>query len=256
MKKLFIILLVAGLGFTNSSCETLLALATEIEKAAETTETELPLTKEEVAKGLKEALRVSTDTAVSIVSVKDGFYGDAALKILLPPEAKIIMDHKDDKILKAIGISKMIDDVIVRLNRSAEDATKQAGPIFLNAIKGMSITDAFEILNGGETAATEYFKKNTSNQLRNAFKPVIKSSLDKPLVGNISTTKAWNDLTTAYNKVAKYSNTLTPVNTNLEDYVTQRAMDGLFLKLAEEEKQIRKDPVAQVTDILKRVFGS
>lgn len=256
MKRLLLVLLIAGIGFTNSACETLLAIADEIEQTADTQNGPLPLSKEEVVKGLKEALRVSTDTAVSIVSVKDGFFADQALKILLPPEAKIIMDHKDDRVLQAIGITGLIDDVVLRLNRSAEDATKKAAPIFVDAITSMSIEDAFGILNGGETAATEFFRKTTTAKLKAAFKPVISESLNKPLVANISTDKAWSNLTNAYNKVAKYSSSLTPVNTELDDYVTEKAIHGLFVKLAEEEKQIRKDPLAQVTDILKRVFGS
>ncbi len=256
MKKLLITFMILGIG-VFSSCDSVYQVMNEIEKQASGEGGgSLPLTQEEVVKGLKEALRVSTDTAVSIVSKQNGFFGDQALKILLPPEAKIIMDHKDDKILKAIGVSKMIDDVILRMNRSAEDAAKKAGPIFFDAITKMSISDAFGILNGGETAATEFFKKTTTTQLKNAFKPVINQSLDKKIVANVSTNDAWNNLTTAYNKVAKFSSTLTPVNTKLDDYVTQKAVDGLFLKLAEEEKQIRKDPVARVTDILKRVFGS
>ncbi len=257
MKKLLIILLITSIGIIISSCDTLLSIANEVENAAGTTTTgDIPLTKEEVSKGLKEALRVSTDTAVSIVSQKGGFLNDAAIKILLPPEADIIMKHKDDRILKTIGVSAMIDDVILRINRSAEDATKKAGPIFIDAIKNMSFTDAFAILNGGETAATEYFKKTTTTSLKNAFKPVINQSLDKPMVGNISTNKAWTDLTSAYNKAAQFSSSLTPVNSKLDDFVTQKAVDGLFAKLALQEKKIRKDPMAQVTSILKRVFGA
>lgn len=250
--------MIAGASVLSSSCDTLLAVAKEVEKTASSGSTsgKIALSKDEVVKGLKEALRVGTDTAVSIVSKTNGFYKDAALKILLPPEAKVIMDHKDDKILKTIGVTKMIDDVILRLNRSAEDATKKAGPIFFNSVKNMSITDAFGILNGGDNAATEFFKRTTTTKLKAAFKPVINQSLDKSIVGGVSTNKAWSKLTTAYNKVAKYSSSLTPVNSKLDDYVTQKAINGLFKKLAEEEKQIRKDPVARVTSILRRVFGS
>ena len=143
MKKIFITLLIASLVFTVSSCDSLLAIATEIENTADVNYVTVPLSKEEVIKGLKEALRVSTDTAVSIVSKKGGFSNDAAIKILLPPEADIIMKHKDDRILKTIGVSAMIDDLIVKINRSAEDATKKAAPIFINAIKKMSFYRCF-----------------------------------------------------------------------------------------------------------------
>jgi len=214
-----------------------------------------PLTEQEVADGLKEALRVSTDTAVKVVSKSNGFFKDNAIKILLPPDAKVIMDNKDNAALKAIGITKLIDDVILRMNRSAEEASKKATPIFVNAIKSMTITDAFAILKGADNAATEYFKKTTSAQLKTTFKPTVKAALDKPLVANVSTTKSWNTLTTNYNKVAPLIGK-DKVNSDLVDYATQKTIEGLFKKLAEEEKQIRKDPLAQVTDILKRVFGT
>ncbi len=251
MKKyrlLFVsILFIAILG----SCDVLQQVADQLPA---TTTGSNPLTEQEVIQGLKEALRVSTDTAVSVVSKTNGFFKNQAIKILLPPEAKVIMDNKDNSMLKAIGVTKLIDNVILRMNRSAENASKQAAPIFVNAIKAMSIQDAFSILHGADNAATEYFKKKTSQDLFNAFKPTIKQALDKPLVANISTTKSWNTLTSKYNKVAPLINKPT-VNTDLVNFVTQKTIDGLFVKLAEQEKKIRKDPIARVTDILKRVFG-
>ena len=149
----------------------------------------------------------------------------------------------------------MVDDVVLRINRSAEEASQKAKPIFINAIKNMSFSDAFGILKGNDTAATDYFRMNTHSQLYSEFNPIIKKYLDMDLVGGISTNAAWSTLTGAYNKVAQFSSSLTPVNTKLDDYVTKRTIDGVFMKLAEEEKQIRKDPIAQVTAILKRVFG-
>ena len=252
MNKIFLTLTVLTLLFT--SCDVLNEVANQMEIPGGTTGP-APLTEQEVVSGLKEALRVSTDTAVSVVSKTNGFFNDAMIKILLPPEAKIITDNKDNAVLKSLGITKMIDDVILRMNRSAEEASKKAGPVFLNAIKTMSISDAFGILRGNDTAATHYFRTNTSKQLYNDFKPVIKKYLDMDIVGNISTNEAWNTLTKAYNSAAQFSTSLTPVNTNLDDYVTKKTIDGLFIKLAEEEKQIRKDPLARVTDILKKVFG-
>jgi len=215
---------------------------------------DIPLTEQEVVKGLKEALRVGTDTAVSVVSVVNGYYGDKLLKISLPPEADLIMEHKDHPLLKAAGLSKMIDDVILRMNRSAENAAKTASPIFVNAITSMSIRDAFDILNGSDTAATHYFRKKTYNQLKSSFKPKIKTSLDKSLVGNISANNAWSKLTGAYNDVAVFTG-WKKINTQLDEYVTRKALDGLFIKVKDEEKQIRKNPAARVTDILERVFG-
>ncbi len=246
MKKLFAITLII---LSLNSCDILQDFVKEIPVNEET-----PLTEQEVINGLKQALEIGSDSAITKVTAKNGFFKDNAIKILLPPEAKVIMDNKDNSALKAIGITKLIDDVILRINRAAEDASKSAKPIFVNAIKNMSITDAFKILNGPDNAATEYFKKTTSQQLFDAFKPKVKASLDKPLVAGVSTTKAWNKLTTNYNKVAKFTSWQT-VNTNLNDYVTQKAIDGLFIKLAEKEKNIRKNPVEQVTNLLKRVFG-
>lgn len=249
------ILIVSLISLTLSSCEIL----TEVSKQIDTSNLPTiaaPLTEQEVVRGLKEALKIGTDSSVTKVSKTNGFFGNAALKILLPPEAKIITDNMDNPILKAVGISKMVDDVILRMNRSAEAAAAKAGPIFLTAISNMSITDAFGILKGGDTAATHFFRITTYNALYQSFNPIIKSYLDQKLVGNISANEAWSTLTTAYNKAAKLSSTLKPVNTNLEDYVTKKTINGVFIKLAEEELQIRKDPMARVTDILKRVFGS
>jgi hypothetical protein len=247
MKKYFL-MLTAALLFT--ACDVL----QDIVEVANEEIGDVPLTEQEVVKGLKEALRVGTDTAVSVVSVVNGYYGDQLLKISLPPEAKLIMEHKDHPLLKAAGLSKMIDDVILRMNRSAENAAKSAAPIFVNAITSMSIKDAFDILNGSDTAATHYFRQKTYKQLKNSFKPQIKTSLDKSLVGNVSANKAWSALTGAYNDVAVFTG-WEKINTQLDEYVTRKALDGLFIKVKDEEKQIRKNPAARVTDILERVFG-
>ncbi|MCF8369172.1 MAG: DUF4197 domain-containing protein [Bacteroidales bacterium] len=243
-KKIFVLLFLPWL---MSSCDVAESLIKVVEEEA-------PLTQQEVTRGLKEALRVSADTAVNIVSTVNGFYGDQLIKIYLPPEAKIIMDNKDNPLLKAVGITKLVDDAILGMNRAAENAAKSATPIFVNAIKSMTINDAFAILNGSDTAATQYFRSKTYSQLKNSFKPKVKSSLGKPLVGNISPNQAWTSLTSSYNDVAVFTG-WNKVNTQLDEYVTNKALSGLFLKLKEEERQIRKDPKARVTDILERVFG-
>ena len=217
---------------------------------------EMPLTEQEVVKGLKEALRVSTDTAVSVVSALNGYHGDEIIKILLPPEADIIVRNMNHPLLKAIGITDMINDVILRMNRAAENAAKQATPIFTNAVRNMTIQDAFSILKGSDTSATHYFRKKTHLQLKNAFKPKIRNSLNKPLVANVSASKAWNTLTSGYNEVANLVPGWNKVNVDLDEYVTGKALNGLFLKVAEQEKEIRTDPVARVNDILRRVFGN
>jgi len=247
MKKAVLIVFTFAIFFFNS-CD----VANDLIKVASPY---LPLTEQEVVNGLKSALEISTDTAVSIVSATNGFYMDNALKILLPPEADIITQNMNNPLLKAIGVSDMIDDVILRMNRSAEQAAKQATPIFVNAIKNMSIQDAFGILNGSDTSATHYFRIKTYSQLQNTFKPKIRNSLNKPIVSGVSANSAWNSLTSGYNQVANFVPGWKKVNTDLDDYVTRKALDGLFLKVAQEEKQIRNNPSARVNDILKRVFG-
>lgn len=213
-----------------------------------------PLTEQEVVRGLKEALRVSADTAVSRLSAVNGYYGDPKIKIPLPPDADGVVKHKNNPLLMAAGVSGMIDQAVLKINRAAEDAAKSATPIFVNAITSMTVQDAFGILNGSDTAATHYFRVKTYSRLKNSFKPKISNSLNKPLIGSVSANTAWSALTNAYNDVAVFTG-WARVNTQLDEYVTRKALNGLFRKLADEERQIRKDPAARVTDILERVFG-
>jgi len=215
-----------------------------------------PLSEADVANGLKQALKVGTDTAVMHLASKDGYFGNQLYKILLPPEADVIVKNA----AKIPGGSKLVNDVILSINRSAEDAAKEAAPIFSNAIQQMTIADAWTILRGSDNAATEYLRKNTYTQLVNLYSPKIKGSLDKPLIAGISATTSWNTLTTKWNtlagttagKVAGFNT----VNVDLNNYLTKKALDGLFLQIAAEEKSIRQDPVARVTDLLKRVFAA
>jgi hypothetical protein len=173
----------------------------------------------------------------------------------LPPEADIIVKNAS----KIPGGQKLIDNVILGINRSAEDAAKEASPIFVNAITSMSIQDAWGILRGNDNAATEYLKSTTSAQLFNLYNPKIEASLNKPMVAGISANQSWKTLTDQWNTLANNAigkmAGFTPVNTDLDAYLANKALNGLFLQIAEEEKQIRKDPVAQVTELLKRVFG-
>jgi len=234
------------------SCETLDQAVNEANKYVENSGN--ALTTDEVVKGLKEALNNGTENAVKTLSVKDGYYKNNLLKINLPPEAKIIIDNKDNVALKAVGITKMIDDVILRMNRSAEDAVQKTTPIFKNAISNMSISDAWGILKGSDNAATEYFKKNTSAKLENSIKPIISESLNKKIVAGTSANDAWKKLANTYNSVAKYTSSLKTVNADLTNYTTKKAVNGLFIKVAEKEKDIRKNASSRVTDILKKVF--
>lgn len=215
----------------------------------------IPVTNAENVSGLKSSLDVGIEKAVSNLGVENGFLGNATLKILLPKEAQPIIDN-----LKLIpGGQDLVDRAVLSLNRSAEDAVKEATPIFKNAIKSMTISDAVGILFGAENAATEYLRKTTYTDLKAAFAPKVKASLGKPFVANISTTQTWNTLSSGYNSVAKSTvgkiAGLKSVTVNLEDYATEKALDALFVKITEEEKAIRTNPVARVNDILKRVFG-
>ena len=216
----------------------------------------LPLTNAEIIGGLKDALLVGTDSSVTRLSAVNGYLKDLSVKILLPPEAREITDH----ISKLPGGAKLVDDVIVRINRAAEDAAKEAKPIFVNSVREMTFTDALQILKGPDNAATQYFKSKTSQQLSDLYRPKIRESLNKNLIAGISTQQSWNELTTNWNKLAGSSigkiAGLKTVNVKLEDYLLQQALNGLFLKIEEREKDIRTNANARVTTLLKRVFGS
>jgi hypothetical protein len=198
------------------------------------------LSANEVAAGLKAALDQGVAKGTAQLSAVDGYLGNAAIKILMPPEAK-----KVEETLRKIGLGKQVDQAITSMNRGAEDAAKSAAPIFLNAIKKMTIQDAFSILSGKEDAATQYLKQQTTDALTLAFKPVIDSSLDK-----VNATQYWNTIFTNYNRMATEK-----INPDLTAYVTEKALSGLFLQLAQEEANIRKNPAARTTDILKKVFA-
>ena len=241
-------------GTIFSSCEALQQVATQVAGTASGTAAGNVTTYSNAA-GLKEALTVGITNAVSGLSQENGYFSNTALKILLPKEASVIVDN-----LKLIpGGQKMVNDVVLRLNRAAEDAAGEAKPIFVSAIRKMSFSDATGILFGKDTAATNYLRKTTYSQLKVAFLPKVEASLDKDLVGTVSTTESWNTLTSAYNKVAGSlvgkAASLKPVRTNLSDYVTQQALNGLFLKMGNEEKNIRVNPAARVNTVLQKVFG-
>lgn len=214
-----------------------------------------PLTNQEVINGLKEALTIGAKNAASRLSAVDGYYLDNAVKISLPPEARIITEN-----LSLIpGGDKLIEEVVLRINRAAENAAREAAPIFARAVTGMSIQDGFAILRGEKDAATQYLKTKTYTDLFNLYQPKIKSSIDKPIVGGISTRDSWDTLTSQWNKIAGspigYFSNLKTVDTELDRYLAEKALDGLFHKLALEEEKIRTNPAARVTELLKRVFG-
>jgi hypothetical protein len=205
------------------------------------TSTKKGLSNDEIVQGLKEALNVGANNASKQLSSVDGFLKDAAIKILMPEEAK-----KAEKKLRAIGMGKLVDDAILSMNRAAEDASKNAAPIFINAIKQMSIQDAVGILRGNDFAATSYLKDKTTSPLTEAFRPVIEASLTK-----VNATKYWNTVFSTYNKFSADK-----INPDLAAYVTEKSLAGIFHQVGLEEQKIRKDPMARTTDILKKVFAN
>ncbi|WP_205503658.1 DUF4197 domain-containing protein [Rufibacter psychrotolerans] len=200
-----------------------------------------PLTQTEVANGLKQALSQGINKGTAQASQPDGFYKNSLIRIPFPPDVQRV-----ENTLRQIGLGAEVDKFILTLNRGAEDAAKSAGPIFLNAIKQLTFTDVWNILRGEKDAATQFLKRTTTSQLTAAFSPIMKQSLDK-----VSATKYYTQLVTSYNKIPMVKK----VNPDLEAYATQKAIDGLFTLVAQEEANIRENPVARTTELLRRVFG-
>jgi hypothetical protein len=238
MNKFFLCVLCAALSTTILHAQTAEDLLRSFTKKHKKDTSSLSTT--DVISGLKEALNNGVNTGTAKLSAVDGFFANAAVKILMPPDAQ-----KVEKSLRGVGLGRQVDEAILSMNRAAEDATKSAAPIFLEAIRQMSIEDAWGILRGGDTAATAYLRKTTTAALTDAFRPVIESSLKK-----VDATKYWNIVFTNYNKFS-----LNKINPDLSAYVTDKALSGIFYEVAQQEIQIRKDPVARTSDILKKVFG-
>jgi len=196
----------------------------------------------DAANALKETLNKGVEKGVGVLSIKDGFFNNQAVKIPFPPEANTIFDK-----LKKMGFQKELNKVVLSINRAAEDAIISAKPIFINAIKNMTIKDAINIVKGSETAGTDYLYDNTNAELVEAFKPNIKSSLNR-----VDATKQWKNIMSTYNKIPFVKK----INPDLELYVTQKTIEGLFHILSEEEIEIRKNPQKRTSDILKKVFGN
>ncbi|WEK35171.1 MAG: DUF4197 domain-containing protein [Candidatus Pseudobacter hemicellulosilyticus] len=237
MKKIVYVLLAGTMLF--SSCESTQQILKTIGEQSGTAGS--GLTNADIVAGLKEALSVGARQSATQLSTVDGFFRNAAIKILLPQEAQ-----KVESTLRDLGMGSLVDKALLSLNRAAEDAASSAAPIFVNAIKGMTIQDALGILKGGDFAATSYLKGKTSTALTDAFRPVIQQSLSK-----VNATKYWSDVFSTYNKFSTNK-----VETDLTAYVTGKALEGIFYQVGLEEQKIRKDPVARTTEILKKVFGS
>lgn len=200
------------------------------------------LSNDEVIRGLKEALSVGAKNAASIASKINGYYGNPRIRIPFPPDAQ-----KVKTVVESIGMKKQVDDFVRTLNRAAEEAAKEALPIFVDAIKQMTIQDGFRILNGPNDAATQYLRQKTTTPLTKKFRPVVHRALQK-----VEVTKYWNPIITRYNQVPFVAK----VNPDLDAYVTEKGLQGLFYLIAKEEKKIRENPAARVTDLLRRVFGN
>ena len=198
-------------------------------------------TNEEVSKGLKEALDIGISKGADQLSVRDGYF-KSAYKILLPPEARKVTD----KLRVIPGFSDVENVILEKINRGAEDAATKAKPIFVKAIKSMTISDVFNILMGPDDAATQYLKNSTYSTLYSEFNPVIVNSLNK-----FNAIEYWSKATTAYNNLPLVQH----VNPKLDDYVTNQALDGLFKMVANEEKEIRRNPVKRITELLRKVFA-
>jgi hypothetical protein len=242
MKKLKIVLFSALLVLPISGCD---VVESALQAGAGSGTVSNPLTNDEVIRGLREALSVGIGNATKLTSVTDGFLKNTEIFIPFPEQAKVVQEYANN-----LGLGGQIDNVVVALNRAAEEASKEATPIFLDAIKGMSISDGFGILNGGNGAATRFLMDRTTDQLKQAFLPKVNDAIAK-----VQLTQLWQPIVSKYNMTTM----LTGKEKDDEDlsmYVLDRSISGLFHMVEKEENKIRVDPVARVSDILKRVFGN
>ena len=234
MKTIFTLLIIS---VTLGSCETLQQVANAAGAA-----TGVGISNTEAAAGIKEALGQGITKSVLQLNNTDGFFRNELYKVLLPPEAR-----KIENTLRDLGFNSLVDKAILQINRGAEDAAGYAKPIFVEAIKNMTLSDAIGLIRNGDTSATHFFREKTTAKLLEAFRPVIASSLQK-----VDATKYYGDMVTKYNN---FPTTFRKLNPDLTSYVTQKATDALFNLIAKEEINIRTNFAARTTDILRRVFG-
>lgn len=235
MKKIFLLLFLMPL-VSNAQLKDLLKKAEE--QLTSITKKDGGL---DIAAGLKEALNKGVDVQVTKLTATDGFYKNQAVKILMPEELQ-----KVDKALRKMGMSKLADDGVKALNRAAEDAVKESTPIFVDAIKNITITDAKNILLGNQDAATNYLQGSTRNPLYAKFNPVVQKS-----IGKVGADVIWNNIIKKYNSLPLVSK----VNPDINDYVTNKALDGVFKMIAVEEKNIRTNIKSRTSDLLVKVFA-
>lgn len=214
------------------------------------------LTEADITAGLKEALTVGARNAAGRLASQDGYWGDPAVRIPLPEEAKVIVDN----ISRIPGGQQLIDNLLLSINRAAEDAAREVAPIFVNSVTQMTISDGYNILHGADNAATVYLRNTTWNGLYDLYRPKISASTGKEIVAGLSARESWNTLTGKWNQVANsVAGKLAgfkPVNTDIDDFLTRKALEGVFLKLEGEELKIRKEVSARVTPLLRDVFGT
>jgi hypothetical protein len=239
MKKNYLSVLLLSFLFTTTAFS---QIKLKLPKILSKKDTSASITENEAGQGIKEALTQGVTNAVLHLNKTDGFFGSEFYKLLLPPDAK-----KIETTLRNLGMGAQVDKAILSINRGAEDAVGYAKPIFVDAIKQMTITDALNIVRGQKDAATQYFKQKTTEKLIAAFTPSVKTSLDK-----VDATKHYGDIVTTYNKLPT---TFKKINPDLTSYVVGKAVDALFDQVAKEEANIRANPIARTTDILKKVFG-
>ncbi|SFN72063.1 Protein of unknown function [Chitinophaga sp. YR627] len=243
MYKKLCVLLLSGIAFVPATQAQLLKKLGEAASSAASKTGTSNVTQGEAGSAIKEALAKGVANGIANLNKTDGFFGNELYKMLLPPDAV-----KIGNTLRGVGMGAQVDQAILSINRAAEKAVGYAAPIFVDAIKEMSITDALKLVSGGNNSATEYFKGKTTDKLKAAFSPVVKGSLD-----STSATKYYGNIVTAYNKLPT---TFNKVNPDLQDYVTGMAVTALFDQIAKEESNIRANPAARTTDLLKKVFGS
>lgn len=216
-----------------------------LEDIIEAPETPSLLSEAEVGNGLKEALLQGVGRSVDVASASDGFYKNPLLFIAFPEEANVVKEKA-----LSLGLDAQVNQFEMTLNRAAEEASKSAGPIFIKAVQNMTIEDAFGILNGGETAATDFLKRKTTAELTQSFTPKVTDAINK-----VELTKHWQPLVSKYNMTTLLTGK-EPVEEDLTAYITEKAIDGLFVHITAEERLIRKDPKARASELLERVFGS
>jgi hypothetical protein len=243
MRKFTTILALSSFMIGLSGCDTIKEAASTINTGG--TGTTPSLTNSEVISGLKEALTVGIQNSVNLTSITDGFLKNDAIRLPFPPDALKVRQKAMDW-----GLGSQVEKFETTLNRAAEESTKEALPIFKEAILNMSISDGFSILNGGDGAATRFLKDNTTSKLVAAFSPKVKEAISK-----VKLTDYWNPIITKYNSAMSLTGG-EKINPDLNQYVTERAVAGLFQMVEKEENKIRKDPAARVTDLLSKVFGS